>query len=165
MKRTFIVILCFIAFVSMSFIFTKKTALRYKNLKILPKDINKQQMDSVMRHFSASLGVKCGYCHSYNQEQKSMDFVSDAKKEKNIARDMWRMNAKLNRKYFDIKDSKASGAKLEVTCFTCHHGVKDPETKAPMRMGPLPGAGPQGPRPAGEAPRQMAPAGADTIKH
>jgi hypothetical protein len=93
MKRTLVIILGFIAFVSMSFMFEKDTPPRYKNLKILPKDINKQQMDSVMRHFSGSLGVKCGFCHSFNQAQKSMDFASDVKKEKNIARDMWRMSA------------------------------------------------------------------------
>lgn len=123
-------------------------------------------MDSVMYHFSASLGVKCGFCHSYNQEQKSMDFASDAKKEKNRAREMWRMNAKLNKKFFDVKGSKELGARLEVTCFTCHHGAKDLETKAPMmKMGPPPGAGPQGPSPGGEVPHHMAPAGADSVKH
>lgn len=167
MKRTLVIILCFIAFVSMSFMFRKETPPRYKNLKILPKDINKQQMDSVMRHFSGSLGVKCGFCHAYNQEQKSMDFVSDVKKEKNISRDMWRMSAKLNKKYFDVKNSKELGAKLEVTCFSCHHGAKNPETRAPMRkMGPPPGAGPQGLRPDGQATSQMPPqGGVDSTKH
>lgn len=166
MKRTFIVILCLVSIISMSFIFTKDTAPRYKNLKILPKDITKQQLDSVMRHFSGSLGVKCGFCHSYNEAQKSMDFASDVKKEKNTARDMWRMTAKLNKKYFQVKDSKDLGAKLEVTCFSCHHGAKEPETKAPMRMGPPPGpGGPQGPPPAGDARPQMPPAGVDSVKH
>ena len=174
MKRTLIILLCFVAFVSMSFIFTKETAPRYKNLKILPKDITKQQMDSVMRQFSASLGVKCGFCHSYNQEQKSMDFASDVKKEKNTAREMWRMNAKLNKKSFDVKNSKELGAKLEVSCFTCHHGAKDPETKAPVKMGPPPGAGQQGAPQGGEATPHMTPGeatsqptpgAADSTKH
>lgn len=164
MKKSFIVILCCIAFVSMSFIFTKEDPPRYKNLKILPKDISKQQMDSVMRQFAGSLGVKCGFCHSYNQEQKSMDFASDEKKEKNTAREMWRMSTKLNKKYFDVKDSKSLGAKLEVTCYSCHHGAKDPETKAPVKMGPPPGAGPQGAAPGGDA-HAMVPAGGDSTKH
>ncbi len=31
---------------------------KFKNLKILPKDITKDQLDSVMDHFRGSLGVK-----------------------------------------------------------------------------------------------------------
>jgi hypothetical protein len=151
MKKTFISV------VSMSFIFTKADPPKYKNLKILPKDINKEQMDSVMRQFAGSLGVKCNHCHYYNQEQKSMDFASDAVKEKDIARNMMKLTAKINSKYFDVEHSKDLGAKLEVGCFTCHHGTKNPETKAPPpppRQG-APGAAPQGARPAG----------ADSTKH
>ena len=90
-------------------------------------------MDSVMHHFTNSMGKKCNFCHVYNQEEKKMDFVSDAKEEKATAREMWKMTAKLNKKYFDVKDSKNLDAKLEVTCFTCHHGSDHPETKPPMR--------------------------------
>src|SRR5918911_385894 len=141
MKKTIGIIAAFVGMIIISFAFTKEAPPRYKNLKLLPKDITKEQMDSVMHHFAGSLGQKCGFCHVYNQEQKSMDFASDAKKEKSIAREMWRMTAKLNRKYFDIKDSRQFGAKLEVTCFTCHHGAEHPETKAPKPQGPPPGAG------------------------
>ena len=90
-------------------------------------------MDSVMHHFANSMGKKCNFCHVYNQEEKKMDFVSDAKEEKATAREMWKMTAKLNKKYFDVKGSKNLDAKLEVTCFTCHHGSDHPETKPPMR--------------------------------
>ena len=121
MKRILTVCACFIALVLMSFAITNAEP-RYKNLKILPKNIDKKQMDSVMHHFTASLGVKCNYCHQYNAEQKAMDFASDANEHKAAAREMMKMTAKLNKKYFDVKDSKSLTAKLEITCFSCHNG-------------------------------------------
>ncbi|MCW3094115.1 MAG: hypothetical protein JWP81_5184 [Ferruginibacter sp.] len=132
MKKIFILAIGFIAFVTMSFIITKEEPPRYKNLKVLSKNTTKEEMDSLMHHFARSLGQRCGYCHAFNEEQKKMDFASDAKKEKEIAREMWKMTAKLNKKYFDVKDSKRLDAKLEVTCFTCHRGAKEPETKSPI---------------------------------
>lgn len=132
MKIIFTIILGCVALMMMSFLITRDEP-TYKNLKILPKNITKDQMDSVMHHFANSMGKKCNFCHVYNQEEKKMDFASDAKKEKDIARDMWKMMVKLNSKYFDIKDSKHLDAKLEVTCYTCHHGDEHPESKPPMR--------------------------------
>ena len=140
MKKLFTITVCLFALVLMSFIITKDAPPLYKNLKVLPKNTTKEEMDSLMHHFARSLGKKCNFCHVFNDEQKKMDFESDAKKEKNIAREMWKMTAKLNKKYFDIKDSKKLDAKLEVTCYTCHRGAENPETKSPM--GPPPGGQP-----------------------
>ncbi len=86
MKKHIGVISGFMMLVIASLAFTSAEEPRYKNLKILPKNINKAQMDSVMHHFSQSLGVKCNFCHEFNQEQKSMDFASDANEHKGIAR-------------------------------------------------------------------------------
>ncbi|HZF64616.1 MAG TPA: c-type cytochrome [Chitinophagaceae bacterium] len=130
MKRVLTVTICFIALVLMSFAITKDEPL-YKNLKILPKNTTKKQMDSVMHHFTGSLGVKCNFCHVFNTEKKALDFASDDNKHKNISRDMMRMTARLNKKYFDIKNSKSLDAKLEVTCFTCHNGKEHPGTLPP----------------------------------
>src|SRR5918993_4312880 len=105
MKRILTVITCFLALVLMSFAITKAEP-QYKNLKVLPKNTNKKQMDSVMHHFSASLGVRCNYCHQYNNEQKAMDFASDANEHKGIARDMMKMTNKLNKKYFHVNNAK-----------------------------------------------------------
>lgn len=131
MKRTVTIAACFVAFLLMSFAITKDERL-YKNLKVLPKNTTKKQMDSVMRHFTASLGVKCNFCHVFNQEQKAMDFASDANEHKGISRDMMRMTAKLNKKYFDVKNSKNLNADLEVTCYTCHNGKEHPGKKPPV---------------------------------
>jgi hypothetical protein len=99
----------------------------FKNLKVLPKNINKQQMESVMKSFTVALGVKCNFCHiRLDDEQKTWDFASDKLEHKKIARDMMKMTAKLNKKYFDVKDSKSLTADLEITCYTCHNGKAHP---------------------------------------
>ncbi len=71
----------------------------YKNLKILPKNISKHDLDSVMHHFSQSLGVKCNFCH-VNNGPKDWDFASDAKPEKNMARKMMQLAIDINKNYF-----------------------------------------------------------------
>ncbi len=130
MKRIAIISACFATLFLMSFVITREER-RYKNLKVLPKNITKKEMDSVMHHFTASLGVKCNFCHQFNAEQKAMDFASDANEHKDIARQMMKMTARLNKKYFDVKDSKHLDAKLEVTCYTCHNGKEEPKKFAP----------------------------------
>jgi hypothetical protein len=130
MKRILSVIICFVALVLMSFAITKADP-QYKNLKVLPKNITKKQMDSVMHHFTSALGVKCNYCHQYNAEQKAMDFASDANEHKGVARSMMKMTARLNKKYFHVNNSKSLDAKLEITCYSCHNGKANPATVPP----------------------------------
>ncbi len=101
----------------------------YKNLKVLPKNITHDEMDSVMKSFSKSLGVKCGFCHERKEDGK-FDFASDKNEHKSIARDMMRMTAKLNKKYFHDEKDKATGLSV-VTCFSCHNGQKKPGVKPP----------------------------------
>jgi hypothetical protein len=126
MKKTFLIIICFITLITLSFSFTNKPP-RFKNIKVLPKDINKDELDSVMKSFTVALGVKCNFCHvRLNDEQKNWDFPSDANEHKGIAREMIKMTTKINKKYFDIKDSKNLTADLEVNCYTCHNGQVHP---------------------------------------
>src|SRR3954469_23772051 len=99
MKKSFLVTLGLVGMIAVSLAFTKQDP-QYKNLKILPKNITKEQMDSVMHHFSLSLGVKCNFCHMRNEETKTWDFASDENKHKLVARDMMKMTNKLNDKYF-----------------------------------------------------------------
>jgi hypothetical protein len=133
MKKTFLVTLAFAGMIALSLAFTKEEEPVYKNLKILPKNISKEQLDSVMHHFTASLNVKCNFCHVRNEETKSWDFASDDNKHKLVARQMMKMTDKINDKFFDVTGSKKNklDAQLMVTCFTCHHGATDPVTKPP----------------------------------
>ncbi|HEX2609201.1 MAG TPA: c-type cytochrome [Flavisolibacter sp.] len=132
MKRSFLVTLCFTLLIASSLAFTKDDPL-YKNLKVLPKNITKPQMDSVMHHFTGSLNVKCSFCHVRNDSTKTTDFASDENKHKLIARDMMRMTNKINDQYFNLTGAKRDlNTPLMVTCYTCHHGSTEPETKAPQ---------------------------------
>jgi hypothetical protein len=103
----------------------KKEEHRAENLKILPRNMNHDSLIKLMREYSFSLGVRCGFCHAPSSTDKNkLDFASDANKHKLIARDMMRMTAKINRKYFD--EDKFEGHP-RVTCYTCHHGHEEPE--------------------------------------
>jgi cytochrome c553 len=132
MKKSLLVTMGLAAAIFVSLAFTKDDPI-YKNLKILPKNITKQQMDSVMHHFSLSLGVRCNFCHMRNDSTKTWDFASDENKHKLVARDMMRMMDKINDKYFDMTSGKKDlDTKLMVTCYTCHHGATDPATIPPI---------------------------------
>jgi hypothetical protein len=132
MKRSYLVILGLGAMVALSLSFTKHEDPIFKNLKVLPKNITKEQMDSVMHHFSLSLGVRCNFCHMRNEDTNTWDFASDASKHKLAARGMMEMMQKLNDKYFAVTDTRKLDAKLLVTCYTCHHGANEPATIPPM---------------------------------
>ncbi len=96
----------------------------FKNLKVLPKNITKDKLDSTMDFYALSLGVRCGFCHarSADSTKKRLDFASDAKDQKNIARHMMQMTADLNSNYFNWNKSAQADTIHIVTCFTCHRG-------------------------------------------
>lgn len=146
MKKTaLLVLLCNITLLaSYSFTVNKKDERRFKNLKVLPKNISEKDLDSVMHHFTASLGVKCGFCHVRDSATKTMNWASDANKHKNIARTMYRMTQKLNDKYFD-KEGIVGIAELEVTCYTCHRAKPHPASLATAER--IPTSPPGGLRP------------------
>ncbi|MGN6165218.1 MAG: c-type cytochrome [Flavisolibacter sp.] len=135
MKKSLLVTLGLVAMVALSLAFTKQEDPKYKNLKVLPKDITEEQLDSVMHHFTASLNVKCNFCHVRKEGEAHPDFASDDNKHKLVARDMMKMMDKINDKYFNVTGAKKSlDAQLMVTCYTCHHGSTEPATKAPPRQ-------------------------------
>ena len=141
MKKTLFVTLGLIGLVALSCAVTKQNNTtnnpQYKNLKILPKDITHEQMDSVMHHYTASLNVKCNFCHVRNEEKKEWDWASDANKHKLVARDMMQMTNDLNKKYFNLTGAAFNfSTPLMVTCYTCHHGATDPAINPPRQERP-----------------------------
>jgi len=135
MKRPFLVITAFVFVVSVSLAFTSNDP-GYKNLQILPKDITREQLDSVMHHFTESLSVRCNFCHVRNDTTNRMDFASDANPHKNKAREMMKLTNKINDDYFDVTGGQRTiSTQLMVTCYTCHHGSTDPAVRAPKREG------------------------------
>jgi len=102
---------------------------KYKNLKILPKKISKEDLDKVMDHFKTALGVKCSFCHAPSKDstQKWPDFASDDKPEKNIARSMMKMTAKINKKFFSENKNEQGVTVPAIECMTCHRGSPHPD--------------------------------------
>ena len=99
------------------------------NLKVLPKHISHDDLLKTMDSWRTALGVKCNFCHAQSADSSShrLDFASDAKPEKNIARHMYKMAKKINKKFFSMnKDDKGEMIQT-VSCMTCHHGSPHPE--------------------------------------
>ena len=102
-----------------------------RNLKVLPKNISHEDLGKVMDDWKTALGVKCNFCHAPSADSTShhLDFSSDAKPEKEIARHMFKMTAKINKKYFSFNKDDKGNAVPSVSCITCHHGSPHPEEK------------------------------------
>jgi Photosynthetic reaction centre cytochrome C subunit len=117
---------------------------REKNVKLLG-DLPVSQFIPVMNYFATSLGRRCNFCHVNNNGQ--WDYASDAKPEKNTAREMIKMVLETNKTFFK--------GNVEVQCNTCHRGRNNPQSliTLPLPLPSPPAGGGQG-RPAG------APAGA-----
>jgi hypothetical protein len=116
-----------------------------QNLKVLPKNISHRDLDRIMDGWAASLGVHCNFCHARNEQTGKMDFASDAKPEKEMARHMFVMVSKINKKFFKAeKDSLGMVMESSVNCNTCHNGVAHPEVKIPVREHKGPGGPPPG---------------------
>ena len=98
----------------------------FQNLKVLPEDIDKQELVGMMRAFSGALGVRCWYCHVGEEGKplRTFDFASDEKSGKRVAREMLKMLGEINATVGKI--DTGHDPKLEVSCATCHHGVSRP---------------------------------------
>jgi hypothetical protein len=121
------------------------------NLKVLPKDISGEDLVKLMRGYAGSLGVECNFCHAVNPKTHKLDFPSDAKDDKTIARTMIEMMQTINEQYMtQVHDPDAMPEDKHVTCGTCHRGHSMPEHFVPplgQRHHPTAGA------PAGEQPQ------------
>jgi hypothetical protein len=101
---------------------------KFRNLRVLPKHINSKNLNGIMLdEFNSGLGVSCGFCHASQQGSHQLDYASDEKSEKEIARQMIRMTLALNRKYFQQRHPVLGDDILVITCNTCHHGQPHPE--------------------------------------
>lgn len=129
MRRKMIVlsvVVLAIAFVSLSF--TSNDEPKFKNLKVLDKNISKDELTLIMKGFKTALGVKCSFCHAEMKGNPGkLDFASDENEHKNIARGMMKMTRRINKKFF--KDEKSA----KITCYTCHNGNEEPK-EAPKEV-------------------------------
>jgi hypothetical protein len=110
------------------------------NLQVLPKNLTGQQVHDIMEGYEAALGKHCTYCHATDSKnlgpngRPRVNFASDDKDEKKMARIMITMTEEINKNYVAkvAAIDKMPEAAPPVTCGTCHQGHEDPpEFKAP----------------------------------
>jgi len=100
----------------------------YTNLQVLPKDISPKALQEIMvEDFQDALGVGCNFCHANEKGSLHLDYASDEKPEKEIARSMMRMTMDINKKYFEVEHPGIGDSLMTVSCNTCHNGVPHPE--------------------------------------
>ena len=99
----------------------------FKNLKVLPKNISSKALSKIMvDDFVDGLGVSCGFCHVEQKDSRGLDYASDEKPEKQIARLMMRMTIGINKKYFKLQHYQLGDSVLAISCATCHNGQPRP---------------------------------------
>jgi predicted trehalose synthase len=113
---------------------------QHKNLQILPQDISRDELIAIMRTFTRSLGVRCNHCHvvTATEPKEVLDFPSDAKEEKRVARVMMQMTANINRTWLprvEVAEGHpmpaANQIEDQVSCWTCHRGKTEPDPMPP----------------------------------
>ncbi len=101
---------------------------RPKNLQVLPKNISHDSLIDLMKEYSVSLGVRCGFCHVKAADGSDhLDMASDNNRHKKVARYMMKMTAALNDKYFKEENQGHEKSALTISCYTCHRGHEEPE--------------------------------------
>lgn len=110
----------------------------FTNLKLLDKDIGKQELVGIMRNWATGLGVRCNHCHVGPDNLQGMDFATDEKEHKRAARVMLEMSRAINRQYVGSWEEGAEAKDHEyqmVSCFTCHRGQAKPPQKLTWILG------------------------------
>lgn len=96
------------------------------NVQVFSSGTPVRQVVATMRGFSIGLDVRCTFCHVGDGETPlaQVDFASDDKRNKLVARQMMRMVREINRRLDTIPEPGTPA--IEVTCGTCHRGVTRP---------------------------------------
>lgn len=122
-----------------------------KNVQLLT-NLSDAELLRDMNMMSASLGVRCDFCHAASKDQPGhLDFASDEKKEKKTGREMISMVLKLNKDQF--------GGNPVIGCYTCHRGSTRVTALVPL---PVPAHAPNAEH-AEHAERPKLPALADVV--
>lgn len=97
-----------------------------QNLQVLPKGTSREEVIEVMRGFTRALNVRCDFCHAQDPDNpRRMDFASDKKENKKVARVMMHMAATINQ---HLLPQTGRSHLQQVQCITCHHGLSEPRT-------------------------------------
>ena len=98
----------------------------FSNLEVLPKEIGRAELIGIMRGYAGALGVRCIHCHVGEDpnDLDSVDFVSDERETKRVARSMMKMVQQINESLLPATGRKEA---IEVECRTCHSGLARPQ--------------------------------------
>ena len=96
------------------------------NLQVLAKTTPPVQVWGMMRNVASGLGVSCTFCHvgADTAPLAQIDFASDQKRTKLVARQMLKLVQEINAR-LDTIPGRSTPA-VSVTCVTCHRGVSRP---------------------------------------
>jgi hypothetical protein len=96
------------------------------NTRIISRNTPPIQVWGQMRTISFSLGVACQFCHvgDPGAPLERIDYATDQKRTKLVARQMMRLVRDINAKLDSIPDRPAPS--VAVNCMTCHRGVSRP---------------------------------------
>jgi len=111
-----------------------KEKIPWKNLKVLPANLDDEQMERIMYRYTRQLGVTCIFCHVYTKPGITpvrMDFPADDLPQKKTTMEMMRMTDRLNKKYFNYKNDYGPRSLQDapVSCTTCHRGISKPSNQ------------------------------------
>jgi tetratricopeptide (TPR) repeat protein len=98
------------------------------NVKVIAKDTPVREVVAMMRGWTGALGVRCTHCHVGEDDRplNTLDFASDEKRPKEVARVMMQMVNAINGDHLSKLPAGGPSA-LRVTCETCHRGIARPE--------------------------------------
>jgi len=126
-KKKLLIFSALSAFVILGVAAVKAPFQKERNLKVLPKDIPDDKLDSIMQTYNKALGVKCDFCHvKVNPFVTDLDFASDAEPMKENARKMMQMVIEINKTNFYFNKNERPEYLNTVTCKTCHRGEPFP---------------------------------------
>jgi hypothetical protein len=120
-----------ISFMMLGITVVDNTKQKERNLKVLPKDISDEKLDSIMQVYNKALGVSCDFCHAKANtlvfgQKDELDYASDKNAMKENARDMMRMTIEMNSKYFYFDKNQKPEYLTTITCMMCHKGEPMP---------------------------------------
>ena len=99
----------------------------FENLKLLPKNISSEKLSRIMiDDFEDGLGISDSPRYAKEKDSNRLDYASDEKPEKQVARLMMKMTMGINKKYFKLKYAMIGDSTLEISCVTCHNGQPHP---------------------------------------
>lgn len=97
----------------------------FTNLQVLPKTITRAELSTVMRGIATELGVGCNHCHVGPPDLRGMNFATDEKRTKQVARTMLAMTRAINQQYVSTIPA-GTEPRQPVQCITCHRRASKP---------------------------------------